>query len=397
MRRWLTVLMFFIVLLSVGCDAGQQTETDAVEEEPAAPADERDVSEEALTEEPTAVAEEEEPSAEAEPTVEEAERVLTVMTHDSFDMSEDVLAAFEAENNVRLELLPAGDTGTALNQAILAADNPLADVFYGVDNTFLSRALEAGIFDSYESPLLGEIPDRFELDESHRLLPVDYGDVCLNYDKAYFEENEIEVPSSLEALTDPAYEGLLVVENPATSSPGLAFMLATIGTFGTGGDYTWLNYWADLRDNEVLVANDWTEAYYGQFTVASDGTRPLVVSYASSPPAEVIFADPPVEEAPSGSVTAPGTCFRQVEFVGILAGTQQRELAEAWIDFMLSERFQEEIPSFMFVFPVNQNAELPEAFVAYAEIPDEPATVAPEAIEQNREDWIQAWTDTVLR
>ena len=388
MRKWLILLVLVMTLVVAGCNG-------AAEETPAAPADEVDVTEEGPAEEEPEPEEVEEPAGEEEEA--EAEAVLTVMTHDSFDMDEEMLAAFEEAHNVRLELLPAGDTGTALNQAILAADNPLADVFYGVDNSFFSRALEADIFKAYESPLLAEIPDRFKLDESNRLLPVDYGDVCLNYDKAWFEENEIEVPQSLEALTDPAYEGLLVVENPATSSPGLAFMLATIGTFGTEGEYTWLDYWADLRANDVLVANDWTEAYYGQFTVASDGSRPLVVSYASSPPAEVIFADPPVEEAPSGSVTAPGTCFRQVEFVGVLAGTEQRALAEAWIDFMLSQDFQEEIPSYMFVFPVNQNAELPEAFLEYAEIPEEPATVSPEAIEQNREDWLQAWTEAVLR
>ena len=388
MRKWLILLVLVMTLVVAGCNG-------AAEETPAAPADEVDVTEEGPAEEEPEPEEVEEPAGEEEEA--EAEAVLTVMTHDSFDMDEEMLAAFEAEHNARLELLPAGDTGTALNQAILAADNPLADVFYGVDNSFFSRALEADIFKAYESPLLAEIPDRFKLDESNRLLPVDYGDVCLNYDRAWFEENEIEVPQSLEALTDPAYEGLLVVENPATSSPGLAFMLATIGTFGTEGEYTWLDYWADLRANDVLVANDWTEAYYGQFTVASDGSRPLVVSYASSPPAEVIFADPPVEEAPSGSVTAPGTCFRQVEFVGVLAGTEQRALAEAWIDFMLSQDFQEEIPSYMFVFPVNQNAELPEAFLEYAEIPEEPATVSPEAIEQNREDWLQAWTEAVLR
>jgi len=388
MRKWLILLVLVMTLVVAGCNG-------AAEETPAAPADEVDVTEEGPAEEEPEPGEVEEPAGEEEEA--EAEAVLTVMTHDSFDMDEEMLAAFEEAHNVRLELLPAGDTGTALNQAILAADNPLADVFYGVDNSFFSRALEADIFKAYESPLLAEIPDRFKLDESNRLLPVDYGDVCLNYDRAWFEENEIEVPQSLEALTDPAYEGLLVVENPATSSPGLAFMLATIGTFGTEGEYTWLDYWADLRANDVLVANDWTEAYYGQFTVASDGSRPLVVSYASSPPAEVIFADPPVEEAPSGSVTAPGTCFRQVEFVGVLAGTEQRALAEAWIDFMLSQDFQEEIPSYMFVFPVNQNAELPEAFLEYAEIPEEPATVSPEAIEQNREDWLQAWTEAVLR
>jgi thiamine transport system substrate-binding protein len=245
--------------------------------------------------------------------------------------------------------------------------------------------------------LLAEIPDRFELDASNHLLPVDFGDVCLNYDVGYFAENELAPPESLEVLVEPEYGGLLVTENPATSSPGLAFMLATIGHFGTEGDYTWINYWSDLRDNGVLVTNDWTEAYYGQFTVASDGNRPLVVSYASSPPAEVIFADPPVDRAPSASVTAPDTCFRQIEFVGILQGTEKREAAEALVDFMLSERFQEDIPLNMFVFPVNENAELPPEFIEWAEIPGTPATVSPEAIDANREEWIQRWTDTVLR
>lgn len=326
-----------------------------------------------------------------------APRELTLMTHDSFDASEEVIAAFEQAHNVRLVLLPSGDAGTALNQAILAGDNPLADVFYGVDNTFLSRALEAGIFEPYDSPLLAEIPDEFELDPEKRLLPVDYGDVCLNYDIAWFEENGLAPPDSLEALTEPAYRGLLVVQNPATSSPGLAFLLATISQFGTEGDYTYLDFWRELRENDVLVTNDWNEAYYGQFSVASDGDRPLVVSYATSPPAEVIFADPPREDAPSASVTAPGTCFRQIEFVGVLAGTEQPELARALVDFLLSEPFQEDIPLRMFVYPVNENAEIPEAFVQYAQTVAEPATVPPEEVEANRETWIEAWTDVVLR
>ncbi len=322
---------------------------------------------------------------------------LTLMTHDSFDASDEVLAQFEAEHNVQLELLPSGDAGTALNQAILAKDNPLADVFFGVDNTFLSRALEADIFDAYDSPLLEKIPDQFLMDESNRLLPVDYGDVCLNYDKSYFEQNNVAAPDSLDALTEEAYAGLLVAENPATSSPGLAFLLATIAQYGTEGEYTYLDYWAELRENDVRITNDWNEAYYGNFSVASDGNRPLVVSYASSPPAEVIFADPPLEEAPSGVVTADGACFRQVEFVGILSGTEHRGLAEALIDFLLSESFQEDIPLRMFVFPVNEDAELPQAFIEHTEIPEETATVDPQRIEENREVWIEAWTDVVLR
>jgi thiamine transport system substrate-binding protein len=188
-----------------------------------------------------------------------------------------------------------------------------------------------------------------------------------------------------------------VAENPATSSPGLAFLLTTIAEFGTTGDYTYLDFWADLRENDVLITNGWEEAYNGHFTVASDGERPLVVSYASSPPAEFIFADPPVEEAPSASITEPGMCFRQVEHVGILKGTPNRALAEAWVDYMLSQSLQEDIPLNMFVFPANQTASLPEAFVQWAQIPEETAVLEPAVIDTNRDAWIQAWTEIVLR
>lgn len=337
-------------------------------------------------------------ATEASPAVTEAAptkpTVITLMSHDSFNVSEEVISEFETANNVKVEFLPSGDAGSALNQAILSKNNPLADVFFGVDNTFMSRALEAGIFEPYDSPLLADVPDGLELDSEHRLLPVDYGDVCLNYDKAWFAERGIEPPANLEALTDPTYKGLTVVENPATSSPGLAFLLATVGHFGEEG---YLDYWQTLRDNEALVVDGWEEAYWGQFTAASDGDRPIVVSYASSPPAEVYFAEEPLDEAPTGVVLDNESCFRQIEFIGILKGTQQRALAEKFIDFMLNKRFQEDIPLQMFVFPANQTAALPDVFVQFAEIPEKPAYVSPEAIETNREAWIEAWTETVLR
>jgi thiamine transport system substrate-binding protein len=319
---------------------------------------------------------------------------LRLMSHDSFSASEEVLKAFEEEHGITVELLPSGDTGAALNQAILSKEDPLADLFFGVDNTFLSRALEAEIFEPYDSPALKQIPDEFKLAPEKQLLPVDYGDVCLNYDKAWFASQDLAVPDSLEALVDPAYENLLVVENPATSSPGLAFLLATIGHFG---EDNYLDYWADLRANGVLVTDGWEDAYWGQFSAASEGDRPLVVSYASSPPAEVYYAEEPLEEAPTAAILADDTCFRQIEFVGILAGTQHRKAAEKLVDFMLSKRFQEDIPLQMFVFPVSQDAELPDVFVQHAAVPDKPATVDPAEIEDKREAWIEAWTETVLR
>ncbi|MGD8397491.1 MAG: thiamine ABC transporter substrate-binding protein, partial [Anaerolineae bacterium] len=325
------------------------------------------------------------------------DRIVTVMTHDSFDVSQEVVDTFQAQCNCEIRFLQSGDTGLMLNQALLSKDNPIADVIYGIDNTFLSRALEGDILEPYESPALADIPDTLELDPSHRMLPVDFGDVCLNYDKGWFAESVLAPPADLLDLVEPEYEGLVVVENPATSSPGLAFLLTTIGRFGETGDYTYLDFWADLRTNDVLVTDGWEDAYWGNFTYASDGDRPIVVSYASSPPVEVYFAEEPFEEAPTGVVTADGTCFRQVEFVGILSGTENRELAEAWIDFMLGETFQEDIPLKMFVFPANANAELPEVFRQFTQVADDPVLVDPAAIEANREAWIQAWLETTLR
>lgn len=318
---------------------------------------------------------------------------LTVMTHDSFAMDEEIIAQFEKDNNVSVQILESGDAGTALNTAILSKDNPVADVLYGVDNTFLSRALEEDIFEPYTSPMLSKIDDKFKLDPQNRALPVDYGDVCLNYDIQYFEQNNLLPPSSLEDLLKPEYKGLLVVENPATSSPGLAFLLATIGHFG---EDAYLNFWQDLVKNDVLIVNDWETAYYTEFTRAG-GTRPMVVSYGSSPPFEVIFAEEPITEPPTAAITEDDMCFRQIEFVGILKGTRNRKLAEKWIDFMLSKPFQEAIPLQMYVFPVNSEAKLNETFVKYLAIPQKPAFVHPDDIAANREKWINEWTEAILR
>ncbi len=327
------------------------------------------------------------------PAVPGGPRTLTLMTHDSFAVSEEVVAAFEAEHNADVVFLKLGDAGEATNKAVLAANAPLADVFYGVDNTFLSRALDGGIFEPYESPLLDTVPDAFELDPEHRALPVDYGDVCLNYDIAYFADKDMAPPANLEDLLRPEYAGLLVVENPATSSPGLAFLFGTIGHFGEDG---YLDFWEGLVANDVKVVNDWETAFYTEFS-RWGGERPIVVSYASSPPVDLIFAEEPMDAPVTAAVVSDGSCFRQIEFVGILKGTQQRELAEAWVDFMLSTTFQEDLPLQMFVFPVNPNAQLQPEFVNFLVEPEETAFVSPVDIAAHREEWIEAWTDTVLR
>jgi thiamine transport system substrate-binding protein len=321
-------------------------------------------------------------------------QTLTLMTHDSFKIGDNLIKKFEQKYNVKLTVIKGGDAGSALNQALLSKENPLADVFYGVDNTFMSRALQADLFVPYASPLLSDIDDRLKLDPQNRLLPVDYGDVCLNYDKKWFQEKGLAPPRNLEDLIDPRYAGLTVLENPATSSPGLAFLLATIGRFGDPG---YLEYWKKLRDNNVLVTNGWEDAYYGHFSAASDDDRPIVVSYATSPPAEVFFSEKPLEDAPTAAVIEDGAVFRQIEFVGILKGTSKRDLAEKLVDFMLSREFQEDIPLNMFVFPANKKAALPEVFEKYARSAEHPVEISFETIDQKREEWMEKWTETVLR
>jgi thiamine transport system substrate-binding protein len=320
---------------------------------------------------------------------------LVVMTHDSFSVSENVVAAFEQANHVKLSFLKSGDAGQAVNKAILTREAPLADVLYGVDNTFLSRALDEGIFEPYDSTAIKDIKEEFLLAGEHRVVPVDYGDICINYDKAYFRERNLPVPASLEDLLKPEYHNLLVVENPASSSPGLSFLLATIQHFGESG---YLEYWRGLRANGVVVVDGWETAYYTDFSGSSGhGPQAMVVSYSSSPAAEVVYADPPIETAPTASILGPDTCFRQVEYAGILKGSQHFRLAGKFIDFLLSRQFQEDIPLQMFMYPVNQNAVLPKVFIDFAQVAPQPAMVDPAILSSKRDQWIEAWTLVVLR
>ena len=302
------------------------------------------------------------------------------------------LDEFTAETGIDVEIVIAGDTGAMVSAASLTAGNPEGDVIWGVDNTFLSRAIDAEIFVPYEAEGLDAVrPGLADVVPDHHATPVDFGDVCVNYDVEALDRLGLDPPTSFADLLLPEYEGLLVVQNPGTSSPGLAFMLATIAAYGEEG---WEEYWRGLRANGVKVANGWTEAYYGDFTRAG-GDRPLVVSYGSSPPFEVLGAEDPPDEAPTGVVES--TCFRQVEFAGILRGTDSEDDAGRLVDFLIGERFQREIAMNLFVFPANENVELAPEFERYATIPDDPITIDPSLIDANRTDWIERWNAAVLR
>jgi thiamine transport system substrate-binding protein len=323
---------------------------------------------------------------------------ITLVAYDSFPAADAenpiylALAEFTADTGIGVDVLIAGDTGTMLSKAALTAGNPEGDVMWGVDNTFLSRAIDARVFDPYVATGVSELPDEFtQLVPNGEATPVDFGDVCVNYDNAALAAAGLEPPTSLADLALPEYAGQLVVENPATSSPGLAFLLATIAEFGDDG---WEAYWASLRANDVEIVDSWTQAYYESFSWAG-GSRPLVVSYGSSPPFEMLYATEPLDSAPTGVVES--TCFRQTEFAGVLRGTDAPQAARQLVDFLITERFQREVPLNLFVFPVNPNVELADEFVRYATIPERPLSLDPAAIDTGRSDWIDRWTDIATR
>ncbi|MER6091591.1 thiamine ABC transporter substrate-binding protein [Streptomyces bluensis] len=325
-------------------------------------------------------------------------KTVTLVSHDSFAASKDVLKAFEKESGYEVRVLKDGDAGQAVNKAILTKDNPQGDVFFGVDNTLLSRALDNGLFQSYEARGSDLIRPQYRADQGkHRVTPVDSGDICVNYDKAYFSEHRLTPPASFDDLIKPEYKNLLVTENASTSSPGLGFLLGTAARYG---DERWQDYWKKLKANGVKVVDGWEQAYNEEFSGSAGGRkakgdRPLVVSYASSPPAEVVFADPRPKTAPTG--VSYGTCFRQIEYAGLLSNARNSEGGKALLDFLVSKEFQEDMPLSMFVHPVIEGASLPEEFTEYGPPAKDPETMAPSRIAANRDQWVKSWTSLVLK
>jgi len=317
----------------------------------------------------------------------EEPRTVVLVTYDSFALPEEAAAAFEERTGARIEVRATGDAGSMLTGALLAAGAPEGDVIFGIDNTLATRALQDDLLEPFTPEGIDAIPARYHLEgeAGRRLVPIDAGDVCLNVDSTWFETEGIEPPTTMDDLTSPTYRDLLVVESPVTSSPGLAFLIGTVDRYGEDG---WVDYWQRLADNGVRVRPSWDDAYYNDFTV-SGGDRPLVMSYASSPPAEVIYGD--VDEP--HSTVATDTCTAQVEYAGVLRGAEHPDLARQLVEFMVSEEWQRELPMANFVFPVRDDVELPEEFERWAERAEDPAGLPAEVIDERRDAWIEQWRE----
>jgi thiamine transport system substrate-binding protein len=318
------------------------------------------------------------------------EQAVRMLTHDSFVLSDQLITQLKEDTGITLEIVSVGDAGSMVAGAILASGNPTGDLLFGVDNTLLARALEADTFASYESPELANVLPALR-PGTDAVTPIDYGDVCINIDDRWFAERDVVTPTTLEDLIDPTYQGMLVVQDPATSSPGLAFLLSTIARYGDD----WPNYWRALRDNDVQVSGSWSDAYFGAFSQAG-GDRPLVVSYATSPPAEIVYAEEPKPETVSTSVMVDG-CYRQIEYAGVLRGAANPEGAKQVIDWLLSAPVQADIPLNMFVFPAREGVALPQVFVDFAaDVPD-PLQLPPDVVSANLNEWLVTWGEVMDR
>ncbi|WP_046531028.1 MULTISPECIES: thiamine ABC transporter substrate-binding protein [Cellulomonas] len=317
---------------------------------------------------------------------------VTLVTHESFGLSDGLLEKFEQDSGLTVQVVQQADAGALVNQLVLTKDAPLGDLVYGIDNAFASRALDEGVVVPADvtAPAAADaqtyaVPG----DDDGALTAIDLSDVCLNVDSTWFADKGVTPPTTLESLLDPAYRDLVVVPDPVTSSPGLAFLLATVGAFGEDG---WAGYWAGLRDNGLKVADGWSDAYYTDFSGAGgDGPRPVVLSYASSPPVTV----PEGGDTPRTAALL-DTCFRQVEYAGVLAGAKNPEGAAQLLDFLLSDDVQADIPGSMYMYPVSSSVDLPDDWARWAPLAEKPFEVAPADIAEHREEWLSTWSDTVI-
>jgi len=316
------------------------------------------------------------------PTATDSTTTLVLVTHDSFALSEGTLEKFTEQTGIEVQVQAGGDAGELANKLVLTKDSPLGDVVFGIDNTFASRVVDAGVLTEYVSGDVTDAESKYLLPDGSGggyLTPIDSGDVCVNVDHEWFTAAGLEEPATLDDLLKPEYKDLLVVEAANSSSPGLAFLLTTIAAYGDG---EWQQYWQGLLDNGAKIDASWSDAYYVDFSgPSSEGDRPLVVSYASSPPFE-----------PAGATGALlDTCFTQTEYAGVIAGTEHEKQAQQLVDFLFSPTVQNDIPENMYVYPVNSKATLPDGWDQYP-VAEKPYVIDPAEIDANREEWLAAWS-----
>lgn len=311
-----------------------------------------------------------------------AEEVV-LLTHSSFQLPQKLVDKFQDQTGMKLKVVRSGDAGQLSAVVSLTPGSPKGDAVFGIDNTFAARPIEANALEPYAPPAAKDGAAEYAVQGSEKLLTaVDRGDVCINIDDAWFDKNDIPAPTKFDQLVDPQYRDLTVLLDPSTSSPGMGFLLATIGKFGNRAE----DYWRGMVDNGARIVGGWTVAYEQAFSAGpGHGDRPIVVSYASSP------------AATPGTSALLDSCFAQVEYIGVLRGAANTPGAKKLVDFMLTPEVQAALPSSMYVYPVQKDVPLPANWRQSAPVPAWTVKMDPAYIKANREEWLKEWRDIVKK
>lgn len=311
---------------------------------------------------------------------------VRLATHDSFDLPKELISQFEQQHDAKIRIVKAGDGNELLNKLIISKRKPIADVVYGLDNGNIAQAISENILSNTQpqsADTVVKLPNA---------LAVDYGFIAINYDKQWFKEKNLPLPTSLADLTKPEYKNLLVSPNPATSTPAMGFFLANIAGLGEEGAFQW---WQKMRQNGVKITKGWSEAYYKEFSL-NGGSRPMMVGYSSSPAAEVFYSKGKLSTPRMGNLFLNGGVYLQKEGVAVLNGSQQPELATKLAQYLQSPTVQRAVPTSMWVYPAVRHTPLAPVMV-HASVPKVHFAPNDKRIQQNRKAWLQRWVQTVLK
>lgn len=315
---------------------------------------------------------------------------VRLAVHDSFDLPKEILVEFEQKHDAKVSLIKMGDGHEMLNRLIITRSSaPLADAVFGIDNNTIAKAKEAGIL-AKKQPESAKTVVKL----SHAL-PVDYGFITLNYDKKWFADKKIPLPKTLADLSKPAYKNLLVMPNPGTSTPGLAFLLANISGMGEEAAFKW---WADMRKNGVKITKGWSDAYNTEFTL-NGGSRPIMVGYASSPAAEVFYSEGKLTQPNMGNLFLKGGSYLQVEGAAVLNNAKEPELAAKLVQYLQGPSVQQNVFSYMWVYPAVKGTTA-HPMTVHAQVPtkaQQTAQLSSQRVNARQKDWVNRWVRTVIK
>jgi thiamine transport system substrate-binding protein len=300
---------------------------------------------------------------------------LTVYTYESMGWIEDsVIPEFENMYGVDVKVIKLGDGGNVLSRIKLENKNPKADVVIGLDQSLTVDAVKNDLLIPYKPINASNIENQnIIFNQDFSVTPYDYGAIAIIYDP----ERLNTTPKTFEDLTK--MDKSLIIQDPRSSSTGQAFLLWTIAAYGDD----WKDFWKDLKSAILTVTTGWTDS----FSKFEAGEAPMMVSYAT----DGAYSYEYYKSTKYKALIPEEGGYVQIEGAGIVKGTKNEELAKRFIEFLLMDEFQREVPLNQWMFPVT-NVELPESY-EYSLKPEKILTIESEEIADNLDKWLNEWEE----